>query len=89
MHRQIDAAINELTLNRGRLGAFQKNGLESNIANLRVTAENLMAAESTVRDADLAEELAKVTRDRIVLDTATAAMAHANQIPHSVIRLLR
>ena len=87
--RVIDASLDELTLMRGTLGSVVRNSLNSNIANLRVTAENLMAAESTVRDADLAEELAKVTRDRIVLDTATAAMAHANQIPHSVIRLLR
>jgi flagellin len=86
--RVIDAAINQLTLTRGRLGAFQKNGLESNIANLRVTAENLMSAESAIRDVDLAQELTTFTRNKLLFDAGTAAVAQANQIPSRVITLI-
>lgn len=84
----IDAAITELTLNRGKLGAFQKNSLESNIATLRVTAENLMAAESTIRDTDLARELAEFTRQKLLFESGAAAVAQANQIPSKVITLI-
>ena len=86
--RMIDAAINQLTLVRGQLGAFQKNGLESNIATLRVTVENLMAAESVIRDADLATELTEFTKNRLLFDAATAAVAQANQLPSRVISLI-
>ncbi len=86
--RVIDGAIDDLTLARGRLGAFQKNGLESNIANLRITAENLMAAESAIRDVDLARELAEFTRNRLLFDAGTAAVAQANQLPQKVIKLI-
>lgn len=84
----IDAAINQLTLTRGKLGAFQKNGLESNIANLRVTAENLMSAESAIRDVDLARELARFTKNRLLFETGTAAVAQAEQLPNKVITLI-
>lgn len=86
--RMIDAAITELTLNRGKLGAFQRNSLESNIATLRVTAENLMAAESTIRDTDLARELAEFTRHKLQFEAGAAAVAQANQIPSKVITLI-
>ncbi len=86
--RMIDAAITELTLNRGKLGAFQRNSLESNIATLRVTAENLMAAESTIRDTDLARELAEFTRQKLLFEAGAAAVAQANQIPSKVISLI-
>lgn len=86
--RMIDSAIDQLTLLRGRLGAFQKNGLESNIATLRVTAENLMAAESVIRDADLAKELAEFTKNKLLFDAGTAAVAQANALPSKVISLL-
>jgi len=84
----IDAAINQLTLTRGKLGAFQKNSLESNIATLRVTAENLIAAESTIRDADIAQELTEFTKNKILFEAGAAALAHANQLPRNVISLL-
>jgi flagellin len=84
----IDAAIDQLTLTRGKLGAFQKNGLESNIANLRVTAENLMAAESAIRDADVAQELTTFTKNKLLFDAGTAAVAQANQLPSKVIALI-
>ena len=86
--RLVDSAIDNLTLVRGRLGALQKNGLESNIATLRVTAENLMAAESVVRDADLAKELAEFTKNKLLLETGAAALAQAIQLPSKVISLI-
>ena len=86
--KMIDAAIDQLTLTRGKLGAFQKNGLESNIANLRVTAENLMAAESAIRDVDIAQELTVFTRNKLLFDAGTAAVAQANQLPGRVITLI-
>lgn len=86
--RLVDSAIDQLTLSRGRLGALQKNGLESNIATLRVTAENLMAAESVVRDSDLAKDLAEFTKNKLLLETGSAALAQALQLPSKVISLI-
>jgi flagellin len=85
----VDAAIDELTIARGKLGAFAKNGLQSNINTLRVTVENLMAAESAIRDTDLAQELTEYTKRRIMLEANTALLAQANQTPEAVIKLIR
>lgn len=87
--RLIDAAIDELNLTRGRLGAFQRNEVERNISTLRVAVENLTAAESTIRDSNLAEEVVEVTKLRIKLQANTAALAQANKLPMTVIELLR
>ena len=85
----IDSAINELTLARGRLGAFQRNNLEKNIATLRVTAENLTAAESNIRDANVAEELAEFTRNRIMFEASAAMLAQSNLPPRTIIELIK
>ncbi len=83
--RMMDFAIFQISEVRGRLGAFQKNALETNTATLRVTAENLIAAESSIRDADIAEELAEFTKYQILTQTAAASTAQANNIPtHSL-----
>ncbi|OGG95126.1 MAG: hypothetical protein A2527_08115 [Candidatus Lambdaproteobacteria bacterium RIFOXYD2_FULL_50_16] len=86
--RLIDQAINDITGIRGELGAFQKNTLESNLANLRIANENLVAAESTVRDSDMAMEMASFTRNQIMTESATAMLAHANNMPNSILKLL-
>lgn len=86
--RIVDSAINEVTLMRGKMGAFQRHGLESNINNLRVTAENLMAAESTIRDTDVAKELAEYTRQKIMFEMGTAMAAQAGQVSRRVIDLI-
>jgi len=86
--RLIDKAINDVTSIRGELGAFQKNTLESNLANLRISSENLVAAESTIRDTDMAQEMANFTRSQILTQSATAMLAHANQVPNSILKLL-
>lgn len=84
----VDEAINEVTALRGALGAFQKNTLESNLSNLRVANENLISAESTIRDVDMAAEMAEFTKHQIMMQSATAMLAQANQIPPNVLRLL-
>ncbi len=84
----IDKAINEVSAQRSELGAFQRNTLESNLANLRIAAENLSSAESTFRDADLALEMAEFTRLQILSQTGVAMMAQANALPQAVLRLI-
>ncbi|OGH00438.1 MAG: hypothetical protein A2600_05420 [Candidatus Lambdaproteobacteria bacterium RIFOXYD1_FULL_56_27] len=84
----IDKAINDVTSIRGELGAFQKNTLESNLSNLRIASENLVAAESTIRDTDMAAEMASFTRNQILSESATAMLSHANQIPNTILKLL-
>jgi flagellin len=84
----IDKAIEEIAVARGDLGAFQKNTLESNLTSLRIHTENLVAAESTIRDADMAIELAAFTRNQIMTQSATAQLAQANAMPKNVMALL-
>ena len=73
---------------RSRLGAIQ-NRLESTIRNLDVAAENLTASESRIRDADTAEETVMMTRNQILLQAGTAALAQANALPQAVLQLLQ
>ena len=87
--RLVDAALDQLNLTRGRLGAFQRNEVERNIATLRVAVENLTAAESTIRDANVAEEIVEATKKQIKLKANTAALAQANKLPATVIDLIR
>jgi len=84
----IDKAIDDVTTARGALGAFQANTLETSINSLRVTQENLTAAESTIRDVDFAEESSRFTKNNILVQASTAMLAQANQLPQSVLKLL-
>jgi flagellin len=84
----IDQAIGDVSTLRGTLGAFQSNTLESGMANLRVAEENLVAAESTIRDTDMAAEMATFTRNQIMLQAATAMLSNANSSPQVVLQLL-
>ena len=86
--RVIDKAIEEVNSNRGEMGAFQKNNLESNLNYLRIAHENSISSESVIRDADMAEEMAKFTRDQIMVEASTAMLAQANQNSMSVLKLL-
>ena len=83
----INDAISSVTASRGKVGAIQ-NRLTRSIANLSVSVENLTAAESSIRDADIAEEVAQLTRNQILVQTATAMVGQANLIPQSVLQLL-
>ncbi|MCG3127642.1 MAG: hypothetical protein CHACPFDD_02509 [Phycisphaerae bacterium] len=84
----VGEAQRQVSLLRGRLGAFEKNVLDTNINQLGITVENLMAAESTIRDADFAAETSRLTRNQILVSAGTSALALANQTPQSVLALL-
>ncbi|MBU3914927.1 flagellin [bacterium] len=84
----IDNAINKMTADRGELGAFQKNTLEANLSNLRIANENLVSAESIIRDVDMAKEMAEFTKNQIMSQSATAMLAQSNQMPSNVLKLL-
>ncbi|MBI5016512.1 MAG: hypothetical protein HZB55_13615 [Deltaproteobacteria bacterium] len=85
----IDAAIDQVSTIRGNLGAFQANTLEANLDTLRVSSENLQASESTIRDADMAAEMAQFTKYQIMMQAGTAMLAQANQAPNNLLTLLR
>lgn len=84
----IDAAIVSLSTERARLGAYV-NRLEHTISNLGVSAENLSAAESRIRDLDMANEVSKMTRNQILTQSGTSMLAQANQAPQNVLSLLK
>ena len=84
----IDRAIDEITAFRGDMGAFQKNGLESNLNFLRNAHENVTNAESVIRDADMAEEMTAFARNQILVQSSTAMLAQANQTPMAVMKLI-
>lgn len=84
----VDAAINTVSQLRGRFGALQ-NRLQSTIANLGVAAESLSAAESRIRDVDVAFETAELTRNSILQQAAVSILAQANAQPQTALTLLR
>ena len=83
----IDAAIEQVSSERSKLGAFQ-NRLDHVINNLGVAAENLSAANSRIRDVDMAQEMMNFTRNQILVQAGTAMLAQANARPQSVLQLL-
>ncbi|MEO1062692.1 MAG: flagellin [Actinomycetota bacterium] len=83
----LDAAIDSVSNARSTLGATQ-NRLEHTIANLQVATENLMASESRIRDADMAQEMVQFTRNQIMTQAGTSMLAQANQAPQSVLSLI-
>ena len=84
----MNTAIAQITSGRGKVGAVQ-NRLVRTISNLSITIENLQAAESQIRDADIAEEVALLTRNQILVQASTAMVGQANLIPQSVLQLLQ
>ncbi|MCY2951861.1 MAG: flagellin [Planctomycetota bacterium] len=87
--RIIDKAIKQVATLRGRLGAFQKEIIDSNINSLSVALENVTASESAIRDADFASETAALTRAQILVQATTSVLAQANTSPQSVLALLQ
>jgi flagellin len=83
----INTSIATVTQSRGKVGAMQ-NRLVRTVSNLATSTENLQAAESAIRDADIAEEVALLTRNQILVQAATAMVGQANLIPQSVLQLL-
>jgi len=84
----IDDAINTVSGTRADLGALQ-NRLEHTVNNLGVTSENLTAAESRIRDVDMAKEMMQYTKNNILTQAAQAMLAQANQQPQGVLQLLQ
>ena len=87
--RVIDRAIEEVAVARGEMGAFQRNGVESNLNYLRIAHENVLSSESVIRDADIAAEMAAFTRNQIMVESSTAMLAQANQQHLNVLNLVR
>jgi len=85
---EVNTAIGTITEGRGKVGAVQ-NRLIRTISNVSIAIENLSAAESAIRDADIAEEVALLTRNQILVQAATAMVGQANLIPQSVLQLLQ
>ncbi len=84
----IKKAINQVSDVRGTLGATQ-NRLDHTINNLSVMTENIQDAESTIRDTDVAAEMMKYTKNNILIQSAQAMLAQANQVPQGVLQLLQ
>lgn len=85
----IEKAIRQVSLVRGRLGAFEKNTLQTNMNSLQIALENVTASESSIRDADFAQETARLTRAQILTQTGTSVLATANATPQNVLSLLQ
>jgi flagellin len=85
---RIDSAILAVTRQRGELGSIQ-NRLQFTMANQENAIENLQAAESAIRDADMAEEISNFTRSQILTQAATAMVTQANSLPQAAIQLLQ
>ena len=83
----IETAIASVTASRGKVGAVQ-NRLQRSVSALSISSENLQAAESSIRDADIAHEIAQLTRNQILVQTSTAMVGQSNLIPQSVLQLL-
>ena len=83
----VNAALNEVSTMRAKLGALQ-NRLTHKIANLDTSAENLQAAESRIRDIDMAKEMTNFTKNNILSQASTAMLAQANSLPQGVLQLL-
>ena len=84
----IDAAINDVSELRGRLGAFERNTIQTNIRSIQVGLENITASESKIRDADFAAETAALTRAQILVQAGTSVLATANLTAQNVLALL-
>lgn len=84
----VDAAIDEVSILRGRLGAFERNVLEANSRSLQGAFENLTASQSLIRDADFALESSELTRAQILQSSGTTVLSLANQQSQQVLQLL-
>ncbi len=83
----INNVINEVSTYRATLGAMQ-NRLEHTINNLKVTSENITAAESRIRDTDMADEITAFTKNNILLQASQSMLAQSNSVPQSILSLL-
>lgn len=86
--RILDQAITDVSVVRGRLGAFERNTVQTNIRSLQIGVENITASESIIRDTDFAKETAELTRAQILTQAGTSVLATANTSAQSVLALL-
>lgn len=84
----INIVIDQVTTLRGRLGAFERNTLQTNINQLQITIENLTSSESVIRDTDFATETTELTRAQILVQAGTSVLAIANAQQQNVLSLL-
>jgi flagellin len=84
----LDTAVDEIASLRGRLGAFERNTIETNVRSLQAAIENITASESQIRDADFALETSELTRAQILASSSTSILATANVQAQSVLQLL-
>ena len=84
----LDTAITEVSVLRGRLGAFERNTLQTNSRSLQIGLENITASESKIRDTDFAAETAAMTRAQILSQAATQSLALSNSAPQQVLSLI-
>jgi flagellin len=85
----LERAIQQVAILRGRLGAFEKNTINTNANSLSVALENVTSSESSIRDADFAAETSNLTRAQILTQAGTSVLATANSTPQSVLTLLQ
>ena len=85
----LSSAITEIASLRGRLGAFERNTLQTNARSLQIGLENIMSSESKIRDADFAQETALLSRSQILQQAGTSVLAMANASAQGVLRLLQ
>jgi flagellin len=85
----VDEAIRQVTVARGRLGAFEANTLNSTARSLGIALENLSASESRIRDTDFAEETSNLTRDQILVNVGSSMLGIANSSAANVLALLQ
>ena len=84
----IDASIDQISTLRGRLGAFERNTLQTTLRSQQIALENLTSSESAIRDTDFAEETSRLTRSQILQQAGTSTLAIANTTAQSVLSLL-
>jgi len=84
----LESSIDEISLLRGRLGAFERNVLQTNVRSLQAATENLAASNSVIRDADFALETSLLTRAQVLASSGTTVLTLANQQAQQVLQLL-
>jgi len=86
--RVIDEVITQVSVLRGRLGAFERNALQTNINQLLITSENLTSSQAVIRDTDFARETSELTRSQILVQAGNSVLAIANAQSQNVLTLL-
>ncbi|MDQ2688039.1 MAG: flagellin [Armatimonadota bacterium] len=85
----VDKAISDVSTTRANLGAIQSNELQSNVRSLGVAQQNIAASQSTIQDTDLSSEIVNFTKNQILVQAGTSALAQANQAPQAILKLLQ